>query len=98
MKICDICNLPIENDWPDLHEYHEDDCPNFVDFVANPDAGSPVWPCDCNFFAHPERCPQCNSNHPTTNAVDPASPRAKQQDNCGDRDCWQCNPPETPGN
>ena len=39
-----------------------------------------------------------HSRHPTTTAVDPASPRAKQQGNCGDRDCWQCNPPETPGN
>ena len=70
MKLCGVCNKPIEKEWPHRHDYHEYDCPNFVDFVANPDAGSPNYPCDCDLVAHPECCPQCNKSRPTTVATD----------------------------
>ena len=93
MKLCGVCNKPIEKEWPHRHDYHEYDCPNFVDFVANPDAGSPNYPCDCDLVAHPECCPQCNKSRPTTVALDVCP-------ECGGEElyslrgdpviCWKC--------
>ena len=63
-RLCDVCGKPV-GDWPNRHEYHEPDCPNFVIFESDSDgcdivARFDISDCDCDLVAHPECCPQCN--------------------------------------
>ena len=61
MRTCDICNKEFtKKSWSYHHDYHEDDCPNFVDLATYPDAEYPIGGCDCDLVAHDECCPQCN--------------------------------------
>jgi len=58
-RLCDICGEPIIN-WAGRHEYHDEGCPNFVNYDAYPRQYPSDEPCECDFVAHPECCPQCN--------------------------------------
>lgn len=58
-RLCDVCGEPV-GEWPEYHQYHEDDCPNFIVFDNEDERNRPTADCACDLVAHPKCCPQCN--------------------------------------
>lgn len=64
-RVCDVCGKHI-GDWPDRHQYHEKDCPNWAAFFVD-NGPYPIVECKCDLIAHHDCCPMCNEE--STNAT-----------------------------
>jgi hypothetical protein len=58
---CAVCGKGFtKKSWESHHDFHANDCPNFVNFEEPPENGQLSHECACDFVAHDKHCPQCH--------------------------------------